>query len=273
MKNLFTLLIATAFVAISCNSKDINNSQNSWKFDSLTVSKKVYINNDSTKDGMLIELNLVYPTSVSGNLNLKKTQNVFARIMLATSDFQGTPQEAFDKILTDYTSDAEELAKEMENEDSEFTRFSDFEYNKSCKLSMETEELITVASSDYSYTGGAHGLFGVGYYNIDKNTGDLIDEEQFFKSGYKEKLAALIQNAIEERNNSSDDENSIELLDDLKNVKPNRNFYFSNEGIVYVYNIYEIAPYSQGTVEVTVPYIQISSLINDKYLPIIENLK
>lgn len=274
MKTFFIFLLSAFILSISCYGKNIDNSKgDTWKFDSLYVSKKVYIDNDATKDGMSINFNFIYPVSVSGNVDLKKVQNIFANIIFGKKDFQGTPQEAFDKILADYTSDAEEMAKDMEDEDSDFPRFSNFEYNRSSNIKTETELLLTIYAAGHSYTGGAHGSYGVFYYTIDKKSGDLIEEEQLFKPGYKEKVATLIQNVIEERNNSMEEGDEIGLLVDLNEVMPNGNFYFSNEGIVYVYNIYEIAPYAQGMTEITVPYSQISSLINSKYLPIIENLK
>jgi hypothetical protein len=111
MRSTFVLFLATAFLALSCNSKNTEKSSgDTWKFDSLTVSKRVHINNDVTKDGMLIKFNFVYPTSVSGNLNLKEVQNIFACIILGKYDFQGTPQEAFNQALAESTTDAEGLA-------------------------------------------------------------------------------------------------------------------------------------------------------------------
>ncbi|NDV94672.1 DUF3298 domain-containing protein [Dysgonomonas sp. 521] len=274
MRNLFILLLATTFIAISSNGKSMGNTpDNAWKFDSLTVSKRVYVDNDETKDGMLIDLNFVYPVSVSGNLNLKEIQNIFACIIVGKPDFRGTPHEAMNKVQADYTADAEELAGIHATEDSDFPHFSNYEYNRSSKISMETESLVTASIYDYTYTGGAHGLYGVSYYNIDKKTGTLIKEEQLFVPGYKDKLAVLIQNEISRRNNLHDDEEEIGLLVDLQDVGPNDNFYFGNEGIVYVYNIYEITPYAQGIVEITIPYDQVTPLVNKPYLSVIRNLR
>jgi len=276
MRSTFVLFLATAFLALSCNSKNTENSSGgTWKFDSLTVSKRVHINNDVTKDGMLIKFNFVYPTSVSGNLNLKEVQNIFACIILGKYDFQGTPQEAFNQALAESTTDAEGLAKDMEGEESEFNRFSNFEFMRSSEISMDTKDVITVAISDYSYIGGAHGMHGTGYRNIDKRSGTLIKEDLFFKPGYADKLAVLIQNEIERRNNikPENEDESIPLLEDVKDVKPNGNFYFAKDGLIYVYNIYEISPYSQGIVEITIPYEQITPLVNDQYMQIIDNLK
>jgi hypothetical protein len=51
---------------------------------------------------------------------------------------------------------------------------------RSSEISMDTKDVITVAISDYSYIGGAHGMRGTGYRNIDKRSGTLIKEDLFF---------------------------------------------------------------------------------------------
>ena len=43
-----------------------------------------------------------------------------------------------------------------------------------------------------------------------------------------------------------------------------RNFYLSEKGITFYYNIYEIAPYVMGPVEITLPYEIMSHLLSDE---------
>lgn len=274
MKKIFMLFLFVFFIAISTNGKNIENiNENSWRFDSLTVSKKVYIQNDTTREGMLIDLSLVYPVSVPERLDLQKVQNTFASVFLGIGDFKGTVQVAFDETLANCTTDAVELAKSIEDSDLDPDHFSYYELFRQSKIGYETANLITVAYADYSYTGGAHGIYSTVYYNIDKRNGELITEEQLFIPDYKDKLAQLIQDEIERRNTSLVEEDMIGLYVDLRDVKSNKNFYFSDRGIVYAYNIYEITPYVQGIVEVTIPYDKVMPLIDNQYLTIIKEMK
>ena len=44
-------------------------------------------------------------------------------------------------------------------------------------------------------------------------------------------------------------------------IKPNGNFLLSEEGIVYIFNQYEIAPYAAGVIELTIPWDEVSDIL------------
>jgi len=245
-----------------------------WKFDSLSISRRVHIDNDTLKDGMMINLKLVYPVSVPESLNLKEVQNVFSCFFLGDKSFTGTPEEAFEKQLNAYIAEAELYAEVFKKEENgPYETLSNFVESEYCSIAANTEYLITIYHSSDFYTGGAHGGFGVNYLNIDKRDGTTIAESQLFKSGYESELALLIQDVIIQRNSSPDEDEHIGLLVDIETVKPNRNFLFSDEGLTYIYNIYEITPYVQGIVEIVIPYVQLIPLIDERYFPVVQSFK
>ncbi len=47
----------------------------------------------------------------------------------------------------------------------------------------------------------------------------------------------------------------------IEDIVPNNNFWLDEIGIHYSYNQYEIAPYSMGVIDVTVPYSDISDIL------------
>lgn len=47
----------------------------------------------------------------------------------------------------------------------------------------------------------------------------------------------------------------------LDAIKPNGNFYITDESINYVFNPYEIAPYYMGQTEVTIPFARIRNIL------------
>ena len=44
-------------------------------------------------------------------------------------------------------------------------------------------------------------------------------------------------------------------------IKPNGNFYITDESINYVFNPYEIAPYSLGQTEVIIPFYKLKGIL------------
>lgn len=286
--NKIIIFILSIVCIIACNSRSKTESAGKgtsdspallpaavagWKFDSLTIGRRVHIDNDTAKDGMKIAIGFVYPVSVPDNVDLEKVQNSFSRFFLGRKDFTGTPQGAFNELLELYVSDGEMYANYYKKgEASTSVSLSSYQSSSACHIYTENEYLITLEEYNSTYTGGAHGLFNYSYLNIDKRNGEEITENKLFKPGYEDRLAALIQQVIEKRNESPDEFTHIDLLVDLKEVKPNQNFYFTQEGITYEYNIYEITPYSQGDVGVLLPYKQVLPLINETYLPLVQSL-
>jgi hypothetical protein len=49
-----------------------------------------------------------------------------------------------------------------------------------------------------------------------------------------------------------------------ENILPNGNFVVSEDGITYVFNTNEIAVYSMGSTEVTVPFNKLKSVLKKK---------
>jgi len=244
-----------------------------WKFDTLTVDKKIHMDNDTTKDGMKIHLSFVYPVSAPEGVDLGKIQQTFAGIFSESKDFSGSPQDAFDGIVDNYTSEAVEIAKELQKEGNEFINFSNFEQQKETFVTATSMYQISLSSVYYSYMGGAHGMHNLKCDNVDLRDGSVITEDRLFARGYKDKLAALIQNVVKERNSSADEDTHILLLVDIPEIMPNNNFAFEGDGLVYYYNQYEISPYVQGVVEIKIPYDKVKPLINKQYIEVIDAIR
>lgn len=276
MKKYNALFLSGVSLLVISLSVGCSPGKEPWKFDTLTCSKRIHIDNDTTKGGMKLDLNFVYPVSVPSSLNLKELQDTFARFFLGDEmpGFKGTIHEAFDETVKRYTKQAQEYAEDWkEMEGLTAISFSDYQDSRHIEVMTDTIDLITISDSYSAYVGGAHGAYGTTYYNIDKKDGALLTEKRLYKPGYESKLAGIIQNVVAERNNSQNEDDHIVLLVELEEVLPNQNFYFSNKGIVYVYNIYDIAPYSQGMVKIVIPYnAELLGLVNEQYLPLIKKL-
>lgn|GEM_PF-1173052 len=244
-----------------------------WKFDTLVFDRKIHIDNDTTMDAMKVDVSLVYPASSPSYIRLQDIQQSFARVFTGNRKFSGNITVAFDTIVGNYISSAMQYGKEWQEEGNEFINFSNYEETKTTHVDFVYQDLIILSSAHYSYLGGAHGAYYIKYDNIDLRDGSIIEENKLFNPGYENALAELIQNAVRERNDSPDEDEHIMLLVEIPEIKPSGNFFFSPEGIVYVYNQYEIAPYVQGPVEITVPYYKLHSIINNDYAQIISSIK
>ncbi len=160
-----------------------------------------------------------------------------------------------EKLFTDYRNSIDDLTKEdME----EFGMYYQWFYSDVTKILRNNDGILAFSFFNYTFAGGAHGLPTEVYWNIDTETGKIIIEEDFFVPNYKKELAQIIQK------NLFGEDGLPEFYFSKENIVPNGNFLFLNDCIIYLYNVYEIAPYSEGAIEVTIPMSQIKHLIRKK---------
>lgn len=120
-------------------------------------------------------------------------------------------------------------------------------YNKNGRLSVVYETS--------AYYGGAHDIQWTTTYNFDSTTGKRILLNNVLNSQTKIlKANQYTQYILQVKNSKSEDEYDTEAVIDMKKG----NFYFRDHGITLVFDPYEVASFSLGSVEVTVP----SGIIN-----------
>lgn len=124
-------------------------------------------------------------------------------------------------------------------------------YNDNCFLSLYADE--------YEFTGGAHGNTIRTSNTWELCAGESVYLYCFFKAN-KDYTNMIIEEIIAQAEENLK-ENSLIYFDDygeliIKNFNP-ENFYMSPEGITIFYQQYDIAPYSTGIVEFTIPYEKI----------------
>lgn len=123
----------------------------------------------------------------------------------------------------------------------------------------ESAEVIFVSLQSYIDTGGAHGNTRVTYLNFNPETGALLDQNDIIKDPTKFKKIA--EKAFKEQTKPKDDDETIEDFFFGEDFQLPSNIGFTKEGLVLLYNNYEIASYAQGTTEVVLPYNQIKDLL------------
>jgi len=104
----------------------------------------------------------------------------------------------------------------------------------------------------YHFSGGAHGMYGTFHTCVDLETGRKLAFADIFAPDSENALTAIIKRII--ANEAEGDYFDSE-------IKPSDNFYFNGEGVTFVYNPYEIAPYYVGIVEILVPFDEIAPLL------------
>lgn len=269
MKKTLLFILLLASLAYSCKknpTKDQLDARIQWTSDTLKSENFVYMNGDSTKAGMKINLLLVYPSASINDSLLAHIRGLFFYAFAGEGYNQMSPGEAFAQFENKYIAQARSYAAEAEDDPKDFAEYFQ---NINTTIVDTTSVSICALTVTREYMGGPHESHTLNYYNIDTRTGKLMNDDNLFKAGSIEKLAKLIQDELTTTvKNASGEE--ISLLDETETIRPNQNFYFGNKGLVYVFNPYEIATYADGIIEVTIAYEKLKEMISPNYSTIIE---
>jgi len=138
-----------------------------------------------------------------------------------------------------------------------------WEINNTISVIFNANFIASFQSEFYHFTGGAHGNSGTYFANFDSRDGRKIHLSDLLLSDYKDGLNKIAEN-IFRREKILDLSTSLEeagywFADNKFSL--NENFGIKNDGLVFFFNSYEIAPYSMGPSEVLIPYSDIKSLI------------
>lgn len=123
------------------------------------------------------------------------------------------------------------------------------------EVMYQSDNVITVAITNYQNTGGAHGILIISFLNFDAKTGRELKNDDLFKD--TETFKTLAQTYFNKK--ISDKKETYFEPDNF--VLPT-NIGFSEDGLILFYNTYEIAPYSSGVTEINIPYEEITHLLN-----------
>ena len=113
----------------------------------------------------------------------------------------------------------------------------------------------------YEYTGGAHPYSYNLAFSFDPNDGHEITLDGIMKENYEEALLSIITDELMKHFNV----NSIEGLDNyLFNYKElfiSKNFMMGTDGLIILYNKYEIAPYALGDIRLNINYNKLKEIM------------
>lgn len=127
------------------------------------------------------------------------------------------------------------------------------------EVTYRSSDIISIAINTYLDTGGAHGNTNVKFFNFNPQTGELISKADIISNF--EKLSEVIELKLNEHSKSNSDDPMEDFFFGNDFQLP-ESIGFSDEGLIILYNPYEIASYSQGIIEFTIPFEEINSFIN-----------
>ena len=140
--------------------------------------------------------------------------------------------------------------------------FPSWEYDFNLRKVADTLNYVVFLSENYVYMGGAHGgVTGGGYLTYDKKSGSLVEKmlDPACVTDIQPVLVRGLMRYYSEVGAEMPEEEMLEHLQVEGGIIPLPAWtpYPTKEGLVFVYQQYEIASYADGMPSFTVPYAEI----------------
>ena len=287
MKRIHTMLIALMGLVIIalCSACDKTCEQglktetvtmaDSAKYANLTMKVELPMGSDAVSQAIRQQLitilgeRLTHVTSFEGEQfyapftgntnNVEEMMGYYCKNTMSLLDSLAT-SDANDRIR--YIMEDEELSEEEKA--NRIAEIPGWEYEYRLELVADTTNYIVFLSQDYLYMGGAHGgVGGDGDLTFDKETGKLVKE--FLNPACVADIQPLLIEgllsyfAVEDEQITEDELFDILQIEGRQIPLPSFAPYPTKDGLVFVYQQYEIACYAVGMPSFTVAY--------DKLLP------
>lgn len=201
-----------------------------------------------TDNNIIVHINVPVANS---NENISKKINSTIETHISSMLQVGNPER----------SDLKSIKKSVAYFKKEFNNFKDsfpeniqeWEAQIDGEVVFQSTQIITVALTSYINTGGAHGALNVSLLNFNAETGNKIENNSLFDDieGFKEVAKTYFKEETLDK----------DLLDiSTEFILPN-NIGYNNEGVILIYNTYEVAPYSTGIIEFMIPFEKVKSYL------------
>ncbi len=258
---LLTLSILTSTLFFSCK-------QNTVKTEEKDYSRRSFLTSDTTKGALNVDIHVEIPIAfadknVLDSIRATIISNLFGDEFIAHSN-DSLVLLFTNSLQADYRDNNGPLVNSLDST-------SKYSFNNEHTVEgfslLSDKKIYSYGIDRYVFMGGAHGLSNRNYYNFNLKTGKLITEKDLYVVNFQTALSELIKTRIieESKEAKGKDADPIMSLEDTdfwtEAIKPNGNFYITDESINYVFNPYEIAPYYMGQTEVTIPFARLRNIL------------
>jgi hypothetical protein len=129
------------------------------------------------------------------------------------------------------------------------------------KVIRQTEAYVAIEYLHSDYAGGAHPNTMISYLNFNPKNNTPITLDSLIETGKNTELVQIAEQIFRKQEGLTDTASLTEqyFFDKGKFVLPT-SFYVSPNGLVFLYNPYEIKPYAAGITKLTIPFAQLKHI-------------
>lgn len=213
-------------------------------------------------DALCATVKFTYPEINSASKpELANTLNTVIRQQLLDTIEDAEAGQPAANAPTTLESFADDFIEEYKQDPNTFTSW---EIERSIRVVHNTSKLITLLFEEFGFTGGAHPFNGSRFLVLDLENGKQVQLADLMTPGYESALNVEGEKAFRAARQLPEGSNLEEEGFTFENntfILNNNNYGVNKDGLSFIFNSYEVAPYVMGPTEFTIPYEDIRPLI------------
>jgi len=211
----------------------------------------------STSPSTEIELTLLFPDKYMVPGVADSVKKIIAKSFFGPGFTVGDPNKMMDNFKKENWDNYIQQNEEWHKQGVSFS----WEQMQSMAVTFNSNSLLCLEYLKYAFTGGAHGMTNLSYDIVYLETGELLTYSNIFKENTDDSLSVLLTKQLRKDYQVPDNVELSQAGFFVDSIYPNRNIYVNGNGIGFLFNSYEIAPYSNGATNVFLEFRQIKDLI------------
>lgn len=269
--SLLLLAFTASFILFSCG----NGKQKIYggmEFDSVSVNETAHLlDNDTASPSCNLTIKYTYPIKAVQPGVTDSINNAIILTCFGEGYKNMTVTEAVDNYKNDYIKDYRTDLISLYEEDkknnpkgAEVSAWYSYYNNIEAQPLADNPKVLVYYINTNSYTGGAHGIYSIDYLNFNPENGHLITLNDVFNEGCKNKLnEMLLAQFMKDQGVATLEQLQEKAYLQDTDMYPSENFRLGKDSITFFYNVYEIAPYSSGTTEITLSYDELKDILKE----------
>ena len=169
----------------------------------------------------------------------------------------------------DYESMSRNAKEQYESMDVESKRyFGGYAETEEVSVVRCDSNVVSFKCFYYDYQGGVHGNYGYGGVTLDVVSGKEIELDNILldADAFYEKAVLYIESELWNEFGEGLFSNYKEWVAGTFTGEREVDWYMDSNGIVIIYNIYEVGPYAMGAAQITLPYNIFREYIKPEYI-------
>jgi len=230
-------------------------------FSEATVNKTFALSDNADSPKSEVKMQVLYAANNDGRAKL--INNAIEEEFFMMTNL--TMQQAVDSFANgrgnSYRKDFRELYEKDKNSEERGAWF-DNHYDIKTRTEQNADTIVNYIAEIETYEGGAHGLFTKGVINFSTNTGKPVTLTEVLLPGYEKRLNEILLDKLIKQTGSKDI-NGLKEKGYLYSMDmgPSQYYLINDKGITFIYNQYEIAPYSTGITELNLNWDELEDII------------